>query len=178
MSRIGKLPIGVPDKVDVKIDGGNVNIKGPLGEIDKAFDHNVVLTLKDGVIGVEPANSSKLARAMHGTARSIINSMVIGVSKGYSKELIINGVGFKAAVKGDVIDLALGYSHPIEHKIPAGIKVTVTENTNVKVEGVDKHLVGQVAASIKSYYPVEPYKGKGVRIVGEFVRRKEGKKTA
>jgi large subunit ribosomal protein L6 len=115
---------------------------------------------------------------MHGTARSIINGMVLGVVNGYTKELEIQGVGFKAAVAGKVVDLALGYSHPIKYDIPEGIKVTVTDQTKVKIEGCDKQLVGKVATEIRAFYPPEPYKGKGVRIVGEHVRRKEGKTVA
>ena len=178
MSRIGKLPVAIPEKVKASVSGSSVTIEGPKGAITKAFDAPVIIELADNVISVQPKGSSVLARAMHGTARSIIQGMVEGVISGYSKDLVINGVGFRATVKGKLLDLNLGYSHPIEYPIPEGITVTVAENTKVKVEGVDKQVVGQVAADIKAYYPVEPYKGKGVRIVGQFVRRKEGKKTA
>ena len=178
MSRIGKLPVAIPDKVKVELNGNVVQVEGPKGRLEKSFDRSVRLKLEDGQLVVEPANNSRLARAMHGTARSIIGNMVDGVVEGYAKDLEIEGVGFRAAVQGDVLDLSLGYSHPVRHPIPEGITITVTENTKIKVEGIDKQLVGQVTAAIKSYYPVEPYKGKGVRIVGEYVRRKEGKKTA
>lgn len=178
MSRIGKVPVPIPPKVKVSLQNNLVKVEGPLGKLEKSFDRNVTIALEDGKVVLHPANDSRLAKAMHGTARAIIQNMVTGVVKGYVKELDIVGVGFKAAVQGKFVDLALGYSHPIKHPIPDGVKVTVTENTHLKVEGVDKHLVGEVAASIRAYYPVEPYKGKGVRITGQHIRRKEGKKTA
>ena len=178
MSRIGKLPVEIPEKVKASVSGNSVSIEGPKGAIAKSFDAPVVIELADNAISVQPKGGSVLARAMHGTARSIIQGMVDGVVHGYSKDLVINGVGFRATVNGKLLDLNLGYSHPIEYPIPEGITITVAENTKVKVEGIDKQVVGQVAADIKAYYPVEPYKGKGVRIVGQFVRRKEGKKTA
>ena len=123
-------------------------------------------------------DKSRLGKAMHGTVRAILQNMVTGVVEGYSKSLEIHGVGFRAALKGKILNLSLGYSHEINYEVAEGVTVTITENTKLKVEGVDKHMVGQVTADIKSYYPVEPYKGKGVRIVGEYVRRKEGKKIA
>ncbi len=178
MSRIGKLPVSIPDKVKVSVDGNTVSVEGPKGKLTKDFDRSVSIAMEDNQIQVAPANNSRLAKAMYGTARSIINNMVLGCEKGYEKNLEIHGVGFRAALQGNLLDLALGYSHPIKYKVPEGINITIAENTKIKVEGADKQMVGQVAASIKSYYPVEPYKGKGVRIVGEFVRRKEGKKTA
>jgi len=178
MSRIGKLPVSIPQGVTVNIVDNLVQVKGPKGSIEKSFDKAVVVTLEEQAVIVKPANESSFAQAYYGTVRSIIHGMVEGVTKGFFKELDINGVGFRATVKGKMLDLNLGYSHPINYPIPETITIVVTENTKVKVEGVDKQLVGQVAADIKSYYPVEPYKGKGVRIVGEFVRRKEGKKTA
>jgi large subunit ribosomal protein L6 len=178
MSRIGKLPVAIPDKVTVQVDGSVVKVQGPKGSLEKSFDCAVSITIEDDTVKINPASNSRLSKALHGTARAIINNMVYGVINGYTKNLEIVGVGFRATVKGKVLDLNLGYSHPIEYTIPEGITVTVTENTKVNVSGLDKELVGQVAADIKHYYPVEPYKGKGVRIVGEFVRRKEGKKTA
>ena len=172
------MPVTVPAKVKVAVEGNSIRIEGPKGTLSRSFDRSVSLKLEDAQIVVTPEGKGRLARSMHGTARSIVNSMVKGVVEGYSKNLEIQGVGYRASVQGDVIDLSLGYAHPIRHSIPQGITVTVTENTKIRVEGIDKQLVGQVAASIKAYYPVEPYKGKGVRIVGEHVRRKEGKKTA
>ena len=178
MSRIGKLPISIPDKAKVTVDGQTVRVEGPKGKLEKTFNRTVQIDIDGSEIKVSPVGRSRMARAMYGTARSIINNMVVGVVDGYKKELEIQGVGFRAAVNGKVLNLALGYSHPINFNIPEGITVTVTENTKVAVEGADKQVVGEVTATIYSYYPVEPYKGKGVRIVGQFVRRKEGKKTA
>ena len=178
MSRIGKLPISVPEKVKVAIDAGVVKVEGPKGKLEKSFNPSVVdITLEDGIITVEPVGKTRFARAMQGTARSIINGMVEGVVKVYEKNLIINGVGFRAAVNGQVLKLELGYSHDINHPIPAGLTVTVDGQTKVHVEGPDKQVVGQFAAQVKKFYPVEPYKGKGVAIVGEYIRRKEGKKA-
>ncbi len=178
MSRIGKLPVAIPPKVKVAVKDNTITVEGPKGKLVKSFDRAVKVAADDTAITVAPAAESRLAKAMYGTARSIIAGMVAGVVSGYEKNLEIQGVGFKATVKGKVLDLALGYSHPINYNIPEGITVTVAENTKVKIQGADKHMVGQVAADIKHFYPVEPYKGKGVRIVGEPVRRKEGKKTA
>jgi large subunit ribosomal protein L6 len=178
MSRIGKLPIEIPANAKVTVDGQIVRVEGPKGKLEKSFNRAVSIRIEDNVVIVEPAGRSRLARAMYGTARSIINNMVIGVVDGYKKELEIQGVGFRAAVSGKTLDLALGYSHPIKFTIPDGVTVTVAENTKLSVEGADKQVVGEVTATIYSYYPVEPYKGKGVRIVGQQVRRKEGKKTA
>jgi len=182
MSRIGKLPVTIPDKVKVSVKGNSVLVEGPKGKVEKTFDQTVTITADAKTVIVKPKSDSRLAQANHGTARAIINNMVFGVTNGYSKDLEIQGVGFKAALKGTTLDLALGYSHPIAYTIPAGIKVTVGENAQknpiIKVEGPDKTLVGQVAADIRHFYPVEPYKGKGVRITGQYVRRKEGKKTA
>jgi large subunit ribosomal protein L6 len=178
MSRIGKLPIPVLDKANVAIDGQTVRTEGPKGKLERTFDSSVTIELADGEVRVAPANNSRHARAMYGTVRSIINNMVIGVVDGFEKKLEIKGVGFRAALKGDVLDLALGYSHPVEVKVPEGITVTVTENTKLSVSGADKQLVGEIAATIYGYFPAEPYKGKGVHIIGQYVRRKEGKKSA
>ena len=178
MSRIGKLPIPVLDKATVTIDGQTVRAEGPKGKLEKTFDSAVNLELADGEVRVTPADSSRHARAMYGTARSIINNMVIGVVEGYKKELELKGVGFRGALKGNTLDMALGKSHPCVVEIPEGINVTVVENTKITVEGADKQMVGEITASIYSFYPAEPYKGKGVHIVGQFVRRKEGKKSA
>ena len=179
MSRIGKAPIPIPDKVNVTIKGDTVLVEGPKGKVSKLFAPVVKVTVADkNVIVSRTEDDSRFAKAMYGTVRSIIAGMVKGVTDGYTKELEIQGVGFKANLKGNLLDLALGYSHPIVMEIPAGIKVTVTDQTKVKVEGADKQLVGAVAAEIRSYYPPEPYKGKGVRLVGERVRRKEGKTVA
>jgi large subunit ribosomal protein L6 len=178
MSRIGKLPVAIPDKVEAKVDGTTVSIKGPKGSLTKEFANVVNITLEDNSISVAPKDSSRFARAMFGTTRSIINGMVTGVTEGFTKRLEIQGVGFRADIQGNIIDLSLGKSHDIKEPIPDGVTVNVEQGTNIRIEGPDKQVVGQLAANIKSHYPVEPYKGKGVRIVGEFVLRKEGKKTA
>lgn len=179
MSRIGKQPVPIPDKVKVDIKDHTVHVEGPKGKVTKTFAPVVKISVADKKVIVTPtADTSRFAKAMYGTARSVIAGMVKGVSVGYAKELEIQGVGFKANLKGKQLDLALGYSHPILMDIPDGIKVTVTDQTKLKVEGADKQLVGAVTAEIRSYYPPEPYKGKGVRIVGERVRRKEGKTVA
>ncbi len=175
MSRIGKLPVAIPDKVKVAIEGVTVSVEGPKGKMTKTFSPHVTIVTGEEGIQVSPANDSRQARAMYGTTRSIIANMVTGVTEGYIKNLEINGVGFRAALKGDILDLSLGYSHPIHYKVPEDVTVTVTDNTKVKVEGIDKQVVGAVAADIRRFYPPEPYKGKGVQIVGEKVRRKEGK---
>lgn len=178
MSRIGKLPIPIPEKAKVSINGQTVSVEGPKGSLTKSFDKSVKIELNDNVVQVAPVSDSRHARAMFGTVRSIINGMVIGVVEGYTKKLEIKGVGFRAVLKGNVLDLALGYSHPCELEIPEGIKVTVAENTKLTVEGADKQMVGQVTAEIYAFFPAEPYKGKGVHIEGKYVRRKEGKKSA
>src|SRR5215212_1841058 len=181
MSRIGKQPVPIPDKVKVTVTGDTVFVEGPKGKAQKTFAPVVKLTIADKKVTFEPTEDTRFSKAMYGTARSIVAGMVKGVTEGYSKDLEIQGVGFKANLKGKQLDLALGYSHPILHDIPDGIKVTVTDQTKLKIEGADKQLVGQVTAEIRAYYPPEPYKGKGVRIVGEHaerVRRKEGKTVA
>ncbi|MGJ3243197.1 MAG: 50S ribosomal protein L6 [Opitutales bacterium] len=178
MSRIGKLPVDLPEKVTAEVQGQTVKVNGPRGSLEQTFNRKVLIKLEDNALKVSPKDQSQLARSMYGTARSILANMVTGVTEGYTKNLEINGVGFRATLNGKVLDLALGYSHNIQYPVPDGITVTVTDGTKVTVEGIDKQAVGQVAATIKGYYPVEPYKGKGVRIVGDFVRRKEGKKTA
>lgn len=175
MSRIGKLPVDIPEKVTVSVEANVVSAEGPKGKLSHAFPHVVKITKEDNQVCVEPAGNSRFARAMYGTARSLIANMVIGVVEGYSKNLEISGVGFRAALKEKTLDMNLGYSHPCIYKIPEGIQITVTDNTKLKVEGIDKQLVGEAAASIRAFYPPEPYKGKGVSIAGEYVRRKEGK---
>ncbi len=174
MSRIGKKPIELPAKVSVKIGAdGQVNVEGPKGKLAWSLPQGV----SGKVEGTKVTFTCEMpeANALHGLSRALVNNMVNGVANGYVKELEIQGVGFKAALKGKVLQLNLGYSHEINHPIPDGIKVTVTDNTKVRVEGIDRQLVGQVASDIRSYYPPEPYKGKGVRYVGEKIIRKEGK---
>jgi large subunit ribosomal protein L6 len=178
MSRIGKIPVSIPAGVKVAVAGQTVNVEGPKGKLSKTFASVVAISVDAAGVHVKPVEDSRFAGAMHGTARAIINNMVKGVTQGFSKKLEIEGVGFKAVLKGNALDLALGYSHPILYKLPANIKVDIQEGTKLEVSGPDKEAVGKVAAEVKAYYPVEPYKGKGVRIVGDYVRRKEGKKTA
>jgi large subunit ribosomal protein L6 len=178
MSRIGKQPVPIPAKVKVDIKDSTVLVEGPRGKVRKTFAPVVTIAVADQKVTVAPNEESRFAWAMYGTARSIIAGMVTGVTTGYSKDLEIQGVGFKGILKGSVLELALGFSHPIFMDVPEGIKLTVVDGTKIKVEGCDKQLVGAVTAKIRSYYPPEPYKGKGVRIVGERVRRKEGKTVA
>ena len=178
MSRIGNLPIAIPSGVVVSSENEVVKVKGPKGELEQILHESISLDISDDQILIKPIDSTRGSKAIQGTFRSLIANMVHGVTNPYSKDLLIEGVGFRAAVKGNEIGLELGYSHPINHPIPDGVSVSVADNVKIHVEGADKQKVGQLAAEIKSYYPVEPYKGKGVRIVGEFVRRKEGKKSA
>ncbi len=175
MSRVGLKPISLPEKVAVKVDGNVVNVEGPKGKLDFSVPAGISLKSEDGNVTVSRATEHREHRALHGTVRSIVNNMITGVSEGFSKDLEIHGVGLRAAVKGSDLDLSLGRSHPLLHPIPSGLTVTVNENTKIKVEGIDKQLVGQFAAEVRSFYKPEPYKGKGVRYVGEKVRRKEGK---
>lgn len=182
MSRIGKLPVEIPAGVKASVDGVTVKIEGPKGKLSHTFSNAVSIVLEGNEIKVAPTSNSRQSRAMYGTARSIIAGMVKGVVEEFKKVLEIKGVGFKADLKGKVLTLALGYAHPCILEVPEGITVVIGEtpdrNPLLTVTGADKQMVGEVAAKIKHFYPVEPYKGKGVRIHGEFVRRKEGKKTA
>ena len=175
MSRIGKQPVVVPPKVKVEVKGQKVFVEGPKGKLDFELPSRTRAALDKGQLLVTRDGEDAQARALHGLSRSILNNMVLGVSEGFVKKLEIQGVGFKAAVQGKVVNMVLGYSHPINYPIPDQIKVTVEENTKVTIEGPDKQVVGRVAAELRAYYPPEPYKGKGVRYVGEHVVRKEGK---
>lgn len=175
MSRIGKLPVDIPSGVKVDVNGTTVAVEGPKGKIEKTFNSAVGIAVEDNQIKVSPAESTRFANAMYGTARSIIAGMVQGVVEGYSKDLEISGVGYQANLKGSVLNLKLGFSHDIDYNVPAGVTITMEGSTKLKVSGIDKQVVGQTAASIKLFSPAEPYKGKGVRIVGEHVIRKEGK---
>jgi large subunit ribosomal protein L6 len=175
MSRIGKQPIEIPPKVKVEVKGQKVHVEGPKGKLDWELPNRTSLKVDNGKIVVSRNGEDAASRALHGTSRALVNNMVKGVSEGFVKKLEIQGVGFKAAVNGKVVNLALGFSHPINYNIPDQIKVTVEENTKLTIEGPDKKVVGQVASEIRSFYPPEPYKGKGVRYAGEHVQRKEGK---
>jgi large subunit ribosomal protein L6 len=178
MSRVGKQPVSIPAGVTVEVAGSKVTVKGPRGETSYAAPDCIGVKVEDNAVVVSRKDETRHSAAMFGTVRSIINNMTMGVSKGYSKTLLIEGVGYKAQLKGMDIVLSLGYSHEIVYTIPEGIKVDVQGGTTVVVEGIDKQLVGQVAARIRDYSPVEPYKGKGVRYSDEQVRRKEGKAVA
>jgi large subunit ribosomal protein L6 len=175
MSRIGKTPISIPDKVKVAVAGNQVTVEGPKGKLNWELPKGISISVEGATASVTRANDDREVRALHGLVRALVNNMVTGVSAGFRKDLEIQGVGFRAAVKGDKLDLSIGYSHPVLFPIPKEIKVAVTDNTKISIEGIDKHLVGQVAADIRAYYPPEPYKGKGIRYANEQVRRKEGK---
>src|SRR6266699_4666047 len=175
MSRIGKQPIAIPPKVKVEVKGQQVSVEGPKGKLNWELPRRTSLKVDNGKVVVSRQGDDAEARALHGLSRSLVNNMVKGVSEGFVKKLEIQGVGFKAAVQGAKVNLNLGYSHPVNYPLPQQIKVTVEENTRLTIEGPDKQVVGQVAAEIRSFYPPEPYKGKGVRYAGEKVVRKEGK---
>jgi large subunit ribosomal protein L6 len=175
MSRIGKQPIAIPAKVKVEVKGQKVHVEGPKGKLDWELPKRTSLKVEGDKVVVSRLGEDAEAKALHGLSRALVNNMVKGVSDGFVKKLEIQGVGFKAAVTGKVVNLSLGFSHPVNYNIPDQIKVTVEENTKLTIEGPDKMMVGKVASEIRSYYPPEPYKGKGVRYAGEHVQRKEGK---
>lgn len=176
MSRIGKKPVPIPSDVTATVDGQGVHVKGAKGELSFVIPDAVLVKMENGAIKVDPRNSSKDARAKWGMSRSIVLSLVEGVSKGFVKKLDITGVGYKAAVNGKMLKLTLGYSHDIDYEIPNGITIVTPKPTEIVISGIDKQKVGQIAAEIREYRPPEPYKGKGVRYAGEFIFRKEGKK--
>ena len=178
MSRIGKTPIAIPSGVEVKVAGAIVTVKGAKGESTWNVPSLIEVTVEENQVLVGRKAETKEARSLHGTIRSVIQNMVIGVEKGYVKELEINGVGYKAQMKGKTCVLSLGFSHEINYEIPDGITVEVDKGVDVKISGHDKALVGQVAARIRLFSPAEPYKGKGVKYKGEQIRRKEGKAVA
>jgi large subunit ribosomal protein L6 len=175
MSRIGKQPIAIPPKVKVEVKGQKVFVEGPKGKLDWELPRRTSLKVENGKVVVSREGDDARAKALHGLSRALVNNMVRGVSEGFVKKLEIQGVGFKAAVAGNNVNMSLGYSHPIVYPIPAQVKVTVEENTKLTIEGPDRQSVGQVAAELRSFYPPEPYKGKGVRYSDERVIRKEGK---
>jgi len=175
MSRIGKQPVAIPAKVKVEVKGQKVFVEGPKGKLDFELPRRTTAKFENGNVLISRQGDDAQAKALHGLSRSLVNNMVKGVSDGFVKKLEIQGVGFKAAVQGKNVNLSLGYSHPLNYPIPDQVKVTVEENTKLTIEGPDKQVIGQVAAEIRAYYPPEPYKGKGVRYVGEKVERKEGK---
>jgi len=175
MSRIGQKPIDIPEKVKIAIQGPLVNIEGPRGKLKHTLPSGIEARLDGKTLLVEKKGETRQHKALHGLSRSLLANFVQGANEGFQKKLEIQGVGFKAAVQGKVLNLALGFSHPILFNIPDDIKITVTDNTNIQIDGADKQKVGAVAADIRAYYPPEPYKGKGVRYAGEQIIRKEGK---
>jgi len=175
MSRIGKQPIAIPPKVKVEVKGQQVSVEGPKGKLNWQLPRRTSAKVENGKVLVNRQGEDDQAKALHGLSRALLNNMVRGVTDGFVKKLEIQGVGFKAAVQGKSVNLSLGYSHPVVYPIPDQIKVTVEENTKITIEGPDRQVVGQVAAEIRSFYPPEPYKGKGVRYTDERVVRKEGK---
>jgi large subunit ribosomal protein L6 len=176
MSRIGNKPVEIPEKVKVDIDNeGAVSVEGPKGRLEWKLPRGIKASVQDNRVSLVREAEARSVKALHGLSRSLVHNMVQGVSQGFRKQLEVEGVGFRAAVQGSTLNLNLGFSHPIPFQIPQGIKITVTDATKINIEGADKKLVGQVAADIRGFYPPEPYKGKGVRYVGEQIRRKEGK---
>ncbi|MHC2577790.1 large subunit ribosomal protein L6 [Bradyrhizobium diazoefficiens] len=176
MSRVGKRPVPVPSGVTATVDGQTVKMKGPKGQLQFVVHDDVEVKLESGQIKVNPRVETNRARALYGTARAQVANLVEGVTKGFEKKLEITGVGYRAAMQGKNLQLALGYSHDVIYTIPEGITITVPKPTEITVTGSDIQRVGQIAAEIRSYRPPEPYKGKGVKYVGEFIFRKEGKK--
>ena len=176
MSRIGRMPIAIPDGVDISAAENNtVTVKGPKGELTRTFPKEITIKQKDGQIIVERPDDQKKNKAFHGLTRALLNNMVIGVTTGFEKKLEIQGVGYRAAKQGDKLVLTLGYSHPVEYTAPEGIEIEVPSQTQIVVKGIDKEIVGQTAAEIRGFRAPEPYKGKGIRYEGEQVRRKVGK---
>ena len=178
MSRIGRKPVVVPKGVTLQVDGNTVAVKGPRGELRRSLHPEMEIALKDNQFTVARPSDEKRHKALHGLTRTLVQNMVEGVSKGFSKSLEIQGVGYKAEAKPYGVNLIVGYSHPVKYEAPKGIKISVDNNVMLKIEGADKELVGQVAAELRQVRPPEPYKGKGIRYVGEQVRRKAGKTGA
>ena len=175
MSRIGNQTITVPEKVKVSVADSHVSVEGPKGKLEMNMPIRTSVSHEDNVLKVSRDGDDRQAKAMHGLGRSLLNNMIQGVNEGFVKKLEINGVGFKAIVSGNKVTMSLGFSHPINYQLPEQVKVTVEKDVKVTVEGPDKQKVGMVAAELRSFYPVEPYKAKGVKYEGEHVRRKEGK---
>ncbi|ARI75384.1 50S ribosomal protein L6 [Halobacillus mangrovi] len=175
MSRVGLKSLEIPEGVEIKQDNNTITVKGPKGELTRTFHPDITVKVEDNVLTVERPSDHKEHRALHGTTRSLIGNMVEGVSKGFEKSLEIIGVGYRAQKQGQTVVINAGYSHPVEVENREGIEIEVPSNTKVTVKGIDKELVGAVAAKIRAIRPPEPYKGKGIRYEGEYVRRKEGK---
>jgi large subunit ribosomal protein L6 len=175
MSRLGKSPISLPEKVEVKIEGGMIHAKGPKGNLSIPACQGISVKVADGRLIVEKDEKVEMPRTTHGLYRALINNLVVGVTKGFEVKLSLIGVGYRAAVQGQMLDLQLGFSHPTQLRIPKGINITVEKSVTVIISGIDKHLVGQFAAQVRGMKPPEPYKGKGIRYENEFVRKKAGK---
>ena len=176
MSRIGKKPVAIPEKVQAVVDGQSVTVKGPKGELSAVLVDEVLAKMTDDGISVNPRDSSKRSRSMWGMSRTLIQNLVAGVNDGFEKRLEINGVGYRAALNGKELQLQLGLSHDVVYAVPEGIEVTCPKPTEIIITGIEKQKVGQVAAEIRQYRPPEPYKGKGIKYAGEYIFRKEGKK--
>ena len=176
MSRVGQLPVTVPDGVDLQIGDGQIKAKGKNGELQMKLVDDVVVSREDNLVYVKPVNQTKRARTMWGTTRSLLDNLVVGVSDGFQKKLEITGVGYRAALQGKDLVLQLGFSHEVRYPVPEGIKIDVPSQTEILVSGADRQRVGQVAAEIRAFRKPEPYKGKGVRYSDEYIIRKEGKK--
>ena len=175
MSRIGKKPIEIPAGVTVSVNNGHVTVKGPKGELSRKFNPDIAINIEENVITVTRPTDNKEHRALHGTTRAVVSNMIEGVSKGFERNLELIGVGYRAQKQGKKLVLNVGYSHPVEFEPEAGIEIEVPANTKISIKGIDKERVGELAANIRGVRPPEPYKGKGIRYEGEFVRRKEGK---
>lgn len=178
MSRVGRNPIKLAEGVEVKIDNGSVEMKGPKGTLAGEINPDLKLEIKDGELTVSRPNDSKYYKSLHGLYRSLLNNMVVGVTDGFEKKLEIVGVGYRAEMRQNRLNLQLGYSHPVVFVPPEGIEIVLADANNISVKGIDKQLVGQVAAKIRSFRPPEPYKGKGIKYIDEYIRRKAGKTAA
>ncbi|MFC1703457.1 50S ribosomal protein L6 [Candidatus Omnitrophota bacterium] len=175
MSRIGKIPIGIPDKVKVQKNNEFVQVEGPKGKLQFRIPSGIQVGIEQDKVAVSRSSDSKLQKSLHGVSRTLISNMIKGVTEGYKKELEIIGVGFRAQIQGKNLTLQLGFSHPVEYALPEDVKISVPKPNQITVEGLDKAKVGQTAAEIRAFHKPEPYKGKGIRYVGEYVRRKQGK---
>jgi large subunit ribosomal protein L6 len=176
MSRIGKKPVTIPSGVTATIEGGQLSVKGPKGTLALQMRDEISYTVEDGAISVKPANATKQARAFWGMQRTLVQNLITGVTEGFSKKLLITGVGYRANSQGKTLKLQLGYSHDVDYAVPEGIEIKTPDNTTVEISGIDKQKVGQVAAEIRRWRKPEPYKGKGIKYADEFIFRKEGKK--
>jgi len=176
MSRIGKKPVTIPSGVTATIEGGQLSVKGPKGTLAMPLADLTTYAIEDGAINVQPANNSKQARSFWGMQRTLVQNLITGVTEGFSKKLLITGVGYRANSQGKTLKLQLGYSHDVDFEVPEGIEIKTPDNTTVEISGIDKQKVGQVAAEIRRWRKPEPYKGKGIKYDGEFIFRKEGKK--